>query len=121
MPRAESAHVIRWPSGSGRLSVRAPGQTPSMPTPFAAAAATVVVAVPWKSPSAGPPTVVMLEPAISGWLTSIIVSTTPISGLSGPTGGATAVPTTEARQPDAGLAESGSGAWVRWPMRFGSA
>ena len=63
IPRAESAHVIRWPSGSGMFSVRAPG----------------------------------------------------------PTGGATAAPTTEARQPDAGLAESASGAWLVRPIRFGSA
>ena len=39
--RAESAHVIRCPSGSGTLSARAPGQMPSMPTPLAGAAATV--------------------------------------------------------------------------------
>ena len=47
--RAESAQVIRSPSGSGTLSARAPGQMPRKPTPLAGAAATVVVAVPWKS------------------------------------------------------------------------
>ena len=80
------------------MSARAPGQMPSMPTPLAGAAATVAVAVPWKSRSAVPPSVVMFEPAISGWLTSICVSTTPISGLSGPTAGGTASPTTKSRQ-----------------------
>jgi hypothetical protein len=92
-----------------------------MPTPFAGADATVAVAVPWKSRSAGPPSVVIPEPAISGWAASIIVSTTAISGLSGPAGGATASPTTAARQLEPGCAESGSGACRRRAIRFGSA
>ena len=45
--------MIRWPSGSGTLSARASGQMPSMPTPLAGAAATVLVAVPWKSRERG--------------------------------------------------------------------
>ena len=57
--------VIAWPLGSGRLSARAPGQMPRMPTPLAGAAATVETAVPWKSVTAGPPAVAMFEPASS--------------------------------------------------------
>src|ERR1700754_4130679 len=89
MPRVESAQLISVPSGSGTLSVRAPGQIPIVPTPLAGAAATVAVAVPWASATWAPPSVVMFEPAISGWVTSIWVSTSAISGLAmGSTGGA---------------------------------
>ena len=92
---------------------------PSIPTPLAGAAATVAVAVPWKSASGLPPSVVMFDPAISGWVASRIVSTSAISGLVGATGGATAPPTTKSRQP--ACADSGSGAWAGRAIRFGSA
>ncbi len=117
--REESEQRICWPFGSGTLSARAPGQTPSIPTPLAGAAATVAVAVPWKSASCVPPSVAMFEPAISGWLVSTIVSTSAISGLAGVTAGATAGPTTKSRQ--AACAASGSGAWAGRAIRFGSA
>ena len=117
--RAESEQRICCPFGSGTLSARAPGQMPSIPTPLAGAAATVAVAVPWKSASGPPPSVVMFDPAISGWVASRTVSTSAISGLVGATGGATAPPTTKSRQP--ACADSGSGAWVGRAIRFGSA
>jgi hypothetical protein len=104
--RAESEHVIRSPSGSGTLSARAPGQTPRKPTPLAGAAATVVVAVPWKSRSSPPGAALMPEPAISGCVSSIRVSMTASSGLLGVARGATASPTTKSRQVANG--ESGS-------------
>ena len=63
----------------------------------------------------------MFEPAISGWLTSIMVSTTAISGLAGLTGGGTAPCTTKSRHLAKGESGSGAGAWVRRPSRFGSA
>ena len=119
MPRADCAHVMRLPSGSGTFSARAPGQMPSVPTPLAGAAATVAVAVPWELASCAPPSVAMFEPATSGWLTSSCVSTSAISGLVGATGGGTAPSTTASRQRANG--DSGSGAWVARASRFGSA
>src|SRR5215207_11779130 len=86
MPRADSEQGI-WRVGTGTLSVRAPGQTPRKPTWLAGAAATVVVAVPYKSAGGSAPALVMPEPAISGWPRSICVSTTAISGLAGVTAG----------------------------------
>ena len=47
IPFAEPRHVIS--SGSGTLSARASGQTPTIPTPLTGAAATEAVAVPWSS------------------------------------------------------------------------
>src|SRR4051812_27574098 len=106
--RAESAQEISV--GSGRLSARASGQIPMKPTPFCGAAATVAVAVPWKSVSGRPPVLVVLEPTTSGWPTSSWESTNAISGLVGPTGGAAAPATTASRQPACGTTVSGSGA-----------
>jgi hypothetical protein len=122
MPRAESAQVMFSPSRSGTLSVRAPGQMPSVPPPLAGAEATVEVAVPWKLLSAAPPAVVMFEPTSSGWLTSTSVSMTAISGLAaGSTGGATAPATTESRHWAEGESGSGAGAWAACESRLGSA
>ena len=53
--RAESQPEVR--DGSATFSARAPGQTPRLPTPLAAAAATAAVGVPWKSVSGWPPVV----------------------------------------------------------------
>ena len=94
MPRAESAQVIRWPSGSGTLSARAPGQMPRMPTPLAGAAATVRVAVPWKSRERG---AAGGRDVRAGDLRVGDVDLRvddAISGLSGVTGGGTCAPTT---------------------------
>jgi hypothetical protein len=121
MPRAEAEHGILVPAGRVTFSVRAPGHRPRMPMSFLGAAATVVVAVPWASNGAPLPVDVMFEPAISGCVTSICVSTTPISGLSGVTCGGTWSRTTKSRQganPDSG---SGDGACARRLSRFGSA
>ena len=105
MPRAESEQ--RMTAGSGTLRARAPGQTPSVPTPLAGAAATSAVAVPWRSVSGWPASDVMFGPR-SGWVGSSWESTSAISGLLGPTGGGTWPPTTWSRHQASG--ESGSSA-----------
>jgi hypothetical protein len=118
--RAESEQEIR--RGSGRLSARAPGHTPTKPTPFCGAAATVAVAVPWKSATERPPVEAVPEPKTSGWAGSSGESTSAISGLAASTGGATAPATTTSRQPACGTTESGSaGACARARGRSGSA
>src|SRR3954447_12554357 len=137
MLRAESEHVMRLTSGSATLSTRAPGQMPRMPTPFAGAAAAVLVAVPWKSTTGPAPVLKIPDPTISGWVRSIWVSTIAISGLVGVTGGGTCPSTTWALQPAEGESGSGAGgtgpggagsgsaggagAWARRLIRFGSA
>ena len=110
--RAESEQRIS--AGRATLSARAPGKTPRLPTPLAAAAATAAVAVPWKSVSDWPPVVVMLPVANSGWVMSSWESTSAISGLDGVTaGGASAGSTTRSRQGEAADSGSGAGAWAR--------
>src|SRR5215213_7324371 len=95
--RAESEH--RMVGGSETLSARAPGQTPRLLTPLAAAATTAAVAVPWKSISGCPPVVWMFgEAASSGVVRSSWESTSAISGLDAVTAGGTALPTTRSRQ-----------------------
>ena len=72
---------------------------PSIPTPLAGAAATVAVAVPWKSASGVPPSVAMFEPAISGWLdVDRSCRRARSAGWSAPPAAATAGPTTKSRQ-----------------------
>ena len=118
MLRAESEH--RMVNGSARLSARAFGQMPRLPMPFAGAAATAAVAVPWKSLSAWPPLVAMFEPWNSGCDTSSWESTSAIRGLVGVTAGGTwPASTTRSRQFERG--ESGSGACARELRRSGSA
>ena len=107
--RAEDAAA-----GSATFSARAPGKTPRLPTPLAAAAATAAVAVPWKSVSDWPPVVATLPDANSGWVMSSWESTSAISGLDGVTaGGASAGSTTRSRQGEAGESGSGAGACAR--------
>src|SRR3954447_11779932 len=84
IPSAESSQEMF--SSSGTFSVRAPGQTPEKPTPFAAADAVEAVAVPCGLTTGGPGIVVVC-PASSGWLTSAAASTSAISGLVAVTAG----------------------------------
>ncbi len=118
MPRAESEQRIT--AGSGTLRARAPGQTPSVPTPLAGAAATSAVAVPWRSVSGWPESDVMFGPR-SGWAGSSWESTSAISGLWGPTGGGTWPPTTWSRHQASGESGSSAGACARRLSRSGSA
>ena len=118
MPRAESEQ--RMTVGSGTLRARAPGQTPSVPTPLAGAAATSAVAVPWRSVSGWPASDVMFGPR-SGWAGSSWESTSAISGLWGPTGGGTWPPTTWSRHQASGESGSSAGACARRLSRSGSA
>ena len=98
--RAESEQRMR--DGSATFSARAPGHTPRLPTPLAAAAATAAVAVPWKSVSGWPPVVATLPDWNSGWVMSSWESTSAISGLVGVTGGGTSAGSTmRARQGEA--------------------
>ena len=78
---AEREQVIA--SGSGTLSARAPGHTPTIPTPLTGAAATEAVAVPCELVTANCGSVAVLPPANSGWLLSSWASTSAISGLVG--------------------------------------
>ena len=63
MPRAESLQDTLSP-GSGTLTARMPGQTPTMPWPFCGAAATAVVAVPCRLETNSPATPRTLPPAV---------------------------------------------------------
>src|SRR4051812_35784740 len=93
---------------SGTLSVRAPGQTPRMPTPLCGAEATAAVAVPCGLVIGVPGSVLKFgSPVHSGWLGSAAASTSAIRGLVGVTGGGSgAAEATCARQsfggPDSG-------------------
>src|SRR3954447_8120802 len=88
----EAAQVIS-PSvpgtvSSGTLSVRALGQTPTMPIPFCGAEATEAVAVPCRLVTGMPGIVAMFgSPVHSECATSAAASTSAISGLVGVTGG----------------------------------
>src|SRR5262245_5503563 len=82
---ADAEQVI-W-SGSGTLSARAFGQTPTMPTPFCGAAATDAVAVPCEFVTGNCGIVFVLLVANSGCVLSSCASTSAISGLVEVTGG----------------------------------
>src|SRR3954469_5122851 len=73
--------------GSGTLSARAPGHTPTIPTPLTGAAATDAVAVPCAIVTGYCEIVVVLPPANSGWLGSSWASTSAIRVLVGVTAG----------------------------------
>ncbi len=85
-PVAEAEQVSAL-EGSGMFSARAPGQTPTMPTPLTGAAATAAVAVPCSWSSGRSPSVVVRLPPNSGCVSSSRVSSSAISGLVSPTGG----------------------------------
>ena len=123
IPRAESAQVIARPlgqrdverAGAGPDAERCRRRWPARRRPWWSRCRGSRAA----ARRAG---VVMFEPAISGWVTSICVSTTAISGLAaGSTGGATASPTTQSRQRADGESGSGAGAWAvrAEPVRLG--
>src|SRR5687768_15202263 len=94
---ADREHLIS--SGSGTFSARAPGQTPTTPTPLTGAAATDAVAVPCGFDTANCWIVDMLPPCHSGCEMSSCASTSAISGLLPSTaGGVSAGSTTRSRQ-----------------------
>jgi hypothetical protein len=106
--RAERSQPIG--AASGTFSARAPGQTPRMPWPLAGAAATAAVAVPCNSVSGTPPSVRVLPPANSGWVSSRRASMSAISGLLAVTGGGASAGLATAARQSFGGAESGSSA-----------
>ena len=108
----EREHVIS--AGSGTLSARAPGQTPTMPRPLAGAAATEAVAVPCELATGNWTRASVLPPSNSGCVLSSWASTSAMSGLAGVTaGGASAGSTTQSRQSSGGT-DRGSWAKARW-------
>src|ERR671914_1057877 len=84
---ADRAQLIDF--GSGTLSVRAPGHTPTIPTPLSGAAATDAVAVPCDVVMGSSGSVLVAPPANSGCAGSSWLSTSAISGLSAVTAGGT--------------------------------
>ena len=108
MPLTDAEQGIWSPLGSGMLSARAFGHTPTMPRPLAGAAATEAVAVPCALATGKRWMVRVLLPANSVCACSSCVSISAISGLVGVTGGGvSAGSATTARQAFGG-AESGS-------------
>src|SRR5689334_6871163 len=94
-PEAEQVIVL----GSGTLSARAPGQTPTKPRPLTGAAATDAVAVPCAIVTGYLGIVVMWPPTNSGCGAYSWASTSAISGLADVTaGGVSAGSATSARQ-----------------------
>ena len=87
MPRAESAQVICSPLGSGTLSVAGAGPDAEHADAVGRRGGDRRGRGAVEVRERGAAERVMFEPAISGWVTSSCVSTTPISGLSGATGG----------------------------------
>src|SRR4051794_29566261 len=93
----EAAHVIVF--GSGTLSARAPGHTPTNPRPLTGAAATDAVAVPCAIVTGYLEIVEMWPPTNSGCGAYSWASTRAISGLDAvTTGGVSAGSATSARQ-----------------------